>query len=734
MHAHALPLSAPFDSSGVALATVPASDGAAVTASWQAFAQAIAPLRVPPGLAATALVSPRLVQAWAQVLVMHWSRLERLGGLSLCEPLYLLDLAPGDGALASGVLSALQRELHAHGMVGWPVRYLLCPLNDEVASPAAQRPELQAFAARGWLDHATWTARSGQPLLLGASRFPLFGARNPVVALCAGGLSELPMQLYGTHFGALMQARASLGSADETHGSQAVALDWQDITSAELRAASSTTEAPEVALLEHYRASIPSAPILLSEASLAMVDALASFSAGRYLLLACDCGVTQEAQIRQGALGIPDQGLAGQVQLAVNFHALAWHQQHSGARAANLQCGDMAAVVHLACRDERLELDQEAWQSLLDCADQGHPADRWWLTHAAPCHAVDHMSFQLRNATYDPWALRALLDDLERGPEQDFAPASQAAIHDLRRSLGRGWRNLAAPQRDGALQLALTRLAFRLGDWSLAREVLGSANVGIAECPQLELQRAHLAVCTGSTPTALAHLARYVAQAPQDTWARELQERLHWRQTHRQGQRGHPVEGLQDGDLRLELLDEFHIGAWLHQYRDPSIAQQVGLPTLQTPQQALDYLNQIAQGDAAEYAVMHRELGFVGAVGLHSLGDMAHIHFWMGADHQGQGLGTRAAALLCQALRDGAMKHAFTSVHQGNPRSERLLLRIGFEPLPYKGEGGDAEYIFLHLALCDQALGLATHELQDRIARLCQAINQPLIHFEGEPE
>ncbi len=732
MHAHAPSHFANTVAPAGLIATLPAEDNEAVTASWQAFAQAIAPLLVPPGVAAASLISPRLIQAWTRVLVMHWSRLERLGGLALSEPLYVLDLAPGDGTLACGVLSALDRELHARGMAGWPVRYLLCPLRGDGHSTCGQRPELQAFAARGWLDHATWPARSGQPLLLGTSRFPLFGARNPVIALCAGGLSELPMQLFGTHFGALVQARANLGTADPIHRGQPLALDWQDITSAELRAASASTEAPEVALLQHYRASIPSAPILLSEASLAMVDALASLSAGRYLLLACDCGVTQEAQIRQGALAIPEQGAAGQVQLAVNFHALAWHQQQSGARAANLQCGDVAAVVHMACRDERLEIDQGTWQSLIECADQGHPADRWWLNHAAPCHAIDHMSFQLRSAGHDPWALSALLGFLEQGPPQDFSSATHAAIDDLRRNLRRCWHNLPTLQRDATLQLALTRLAFRLGDWPLARDVLGSAGKQFAGDAQADLQRAHLALCTGSTPTALAHLERYLAVSPHDTCARDLHERLCLRQALRQSQRWHPVEGLQDGELTLELLDEFHIGAWLHQYRDPQIAQQVGLPTLETPQQAEDYLDQVAQNDAVEYAVMHRERGFVGAVGLHSLGDMAHIHFWIGTDHQGQGLGTKAADLLCQALRHGAVNHAFTSVHQGNPRSQRLLLRHGFTPVPYQGEGEDAVYAFLHLALNDEASALSAEQLQERLARLCQAIGQPLIHHQGE--
>ncbi|MBA3774466.1 MAG: hypothetical protein H0X13_18845 [Ramlibacter sp.] len=124
MHAHvttAAPPSARTDHTGE-------------TGPWQPFEQAVAPLLLPAAEAAEAMASPRLARSWASALVMHWSRMERLGGLDLSQPLYVLDLAPGDGTLAGIMLSALEQEMHGRGMPGWPVRYVLCPLDGSCPS------------------------------------------------------------------------------------------------------------------------------------------------------------------------------------------------------------------------------------------------------------------------------------------------------------------------------------------------------------------------------------------------------------------------------------------------------------------------------------------------------------------------------------------------------------------------------------------------------------------------
>ncbi|MDP2371759.1 GNAT family N-acetyltransferase [Rhodoferax sp.] len=692
-------------------------------ATDQTFDQAVAPLRAPPQLAASLLVSPRLVQAWSELLVMHWSRMERLGGLDLSQALYVLDFAPADAGLACGMLPALERALQARGMLGWPLRYVLCPLHGATAQVDAwlRQPELQPFVQRGWLDRAIWRARTGHPLLLGASRFALFGARNPVVALCAGALSNLPMQLHGTHYGQLMQAHAALRPPEQATQPHRLDYTWRGVDTDAARCGS------DALLLEHYRVGVTRAPILLSEASLAMADALADFSAGCYLLLASDRGVPDERHIREGALTPPNEGTPGQLQLPVNFHALAWHQQQAGARVANLHCGELDAVVHLACRDDRVGLDEASWQGLLACADAGHPADRWWASATTPCHALTQLNFELRRSGYDPWQLTSLLQQVPALQPEVFASASEATLAALRHSLALSWRQLPRTQCSDALRVALVDLLLQLGDWPLARQVLQDSDATPTHAAPLELQRAHLALATGDTPGARWHLARYLACCPQDDAARDLDAFLERRQRRHRHQPWHMDDTWPADELRLELLDQLHFGAWLHQFRDPLTAPLVGLPSIATVGEVQAYLDDISQGEGAEFAVLHHDAGLVGSVGFGVLEDMAHIHFWIGADHQGRGWGTRAVALLCRALRVRGMRHVFTSVYRENIRSQRILARAGFVLLAHQGQGGDAAYQFLHLPLTDAATPSAPDELEHRLLRVCAAVGSPLL-------
>lgn len=687
------------------------------------FEQALAPLRAPRALAASLLVSPRLVQAWSDLLVMHWSRMERLGGLDLGQPLYVLDFAAADASLAGAMLPALECALQARGMLGWPLRYVLCPPPGAAALAETwlRQAELQAYVRRGWLDRASWQARTGHPLLLGTNRFPLFGTRNPLVALCAGALSNLPMQLHGTHFGQLMKAHTAMRPPEQATQPHRLDYVWQAVDHAPARRGGGAD------LLEHYRVGVVSAPVLLSEASLALVDALADFSAGCYLLLACDRGVADEQHIRHGALTPPHEGTPGQLQLPVNFHALAWHQQRTGARVANLECGDFDAVVHLACRDDRVGLDDASWQGLLACADRGHPADRWWACATTPCHALAQLNFELRRSDYDPWQLTTLLAHAQALRPEVFASASEATLNALRLSLALCWRHLPRTQCSDALRIALVGLLFHLSDWPLARRVLQDRADLPDGDPALELQRAQLALATGAMPQARAHLARYRACCPEDQAARDLEASLERRQQRQRASRWQTEDDLAQGELGLELLDEFHLDAWLRQVRDPHTAQLAGLPALGSWREAQAYLDAVSNGDRAEFAVMHRDAGLVGSVGLHALEDMAHIHFWIGSEHQGHGLGTRCAALLCDCLRRHGVAHVFTSVYRGNVRSQRVLARAGFVPIDHDGQGDDAVYLFMHLASRAGAPKLAADELARRLGRMCEAIGEPLL-------
>lgn len=671
------------------------------------FEEALGPLVTAPGQAAALLVSPRLAQAWAQALVMHWSRLERLGGLDLSHPLYVLDLAPADGRLACAVLAALRRELHARGMLGWPVRLLLCGRRDQADGRIAE------FAAMGWLDWAHWPGRAGQPLLLGASRFPLFSARNPVAALGAGAFSAAPAELYAAHFGQVLQAGFSLRP-----GTQALVCDWQ--------APGDGTKPDEAtaALLEHYRVCVASAPVMLSSASLATLDALADLSGGRYLLLAADRGVAQLVQIALGGLAAPADAAAGTIDRLVNFHALAWHQERSGARTRNLQWGHLDAVVHLACRDDVAPPDDESWETLVRWAAQGHPALRWRTVDGERAPDAERLALRLRESGHDPWTLGAVLEDSATMTEPELHDEGEAGATTLREELAACWHELPSFERTDGVRAALASLLLRLHDWPLAREVLHAASDSAH--PPLHFYRARLALATGQAAAARAHLARYLRECPGDAGALQWQEALAARQARHEASRWHPLESGCGAELVLELLDAFHVDAWIRMSVDKAAAELAGLPAVASEHDALAYLASLAPEQACEFAVMHRELGFVGIAGMRRAEDMAQVHFWIATPHQGRHLGPRAMRLLCACLREHGLAHAFTPVYRRNERSRCAMQRAGFATLAWQGHGADAAFEFMHLALREGTPPESAEQLVARVERLCRALGEPL--------
>jgi RimJ/RimL family protein N-acetyltransferase len=667
----------------------------------------------PPDAAIAALATPALARAWAQALVMHWSRVERLGGLDLSQPLYVIDLAPGDCGLAAAVLDCLRDELHAHGMVGWPVRYLLCPLDaTHAAAGLLSQPRLREYADRGWLQQASWQPRTGHPLLLGTSRFPLFGARNPVAALAAGSLSCLPTDLYAAHHGELFEARVT--AQDDGDAKWALQCDWRPV-------APGAAEPPVAKLLEHYRHAFDNAPLLLSEPLLALADALGDFSAGRYVLLAADRGVAADDDVRRQTMALPSRVAPSELELPVNFHALARHQQCHGARATALQHGEQDIVLHVACSEDLVGLDDASWDSLLACANRGHPAQRWWWSRESlHAHNLEDINFMLRGSDHDPWVLARVLQDSE-ALIRWAGEAGDTTVAAVRGNLRLAWANLEAARWSPAQTLAYATLQAQLRNWPALREALDGA-AGLDAC--FDLLRARLELATGGTAAAYARLRRRAGQDAIDEEAVRLHRLVRLRLRRWRRSRWH-LDGLPTPDgLSFELLDELHIEDWLHQYRDPHIARLAGLPALHSPAEAGAYLREVADAGGAEYAVMHAQLGLIGCAGVRATGDAAHIHYWIGNEHQGRGWGKRAVRALVALLAAAGVAHLFTSVHRHNLRSRKVLEAARFHPLPAELQT-DAEFTFMHAPL-RPGRPLATSALRHRLAAVCELIGEPL--------
>ena len=700
------------------------------------FADFCAPRLGPSQPVTAALASARLGQAWAQAVLMHWCRLQRQGGIDLSQPLWVLDLAPGDGSLAAHFLPPLWALLQGHGLQAWPLQVLACAAHPEqlqrLRSDWSQHPALDDHVQAGRLKAAIWPARTGAPLLLGDARAPLFGVRNPLVALALGGWSSQPAQWHGVHQGQCYSA------AVQATGSEVLALscDWQ----------------PAIAphrLLTHYAATIPEAPLLLSEQALGQVDALADFSAGRYLLLAADMGVSTERQIRDQALTPPTHWQPGEQWLPVNFHALARHELAGGADVVQQQCRDDGWVLHLSCRDDALGSDAASWQGLTQCVLQAQPDDAAMdddggedgvddnradsdadglsdvgaVPFSAPTDAA-LLAQQLRHSADAVAGLTHLLRDLDLA-RLVHDPLSAAA---LCRALMQAWAQTPRPQRAVALGLALGQVLVHVGAWGAARQVLAQCRAeGPAAQARLALWQVNVERSTGQTGAALrlnllaqaasANLADLKAQAA------ELRLRLNeWL-----GSAWYFHEHMHAGDLCLELLGAEHAHGLRQQLRDPQIADMAQLPM--QGEMLGQGLSQRRSPDAhsVEYALLHREHGLVGGIGFCHHADMAFFHFWIGTDFQGHGLALPALRLLMQVLPRAGVGQLFSAVYADNWRCRQVLARAGFARLAAPPGDACERSVWMHRSLDECAPAQSTAEIERR----CQVL---YAHLPAEPE
>lgn len=571
------------------------------------------------------------------------------------QVLWIIDLAPGNGERAWRVL----RQLASVRPRSPPLRYLACCRTEAQYQHLANHPCLQSLIACGSL----FLNRDG-------SGVPSHPVRNPIVVLAHDGFSAQAQALYAVRHGELLEAGSD----------HAGALLWRAF-------AGRDGLSP---LLSAYRQSLNSAAFTVPREAIATVARLLQVSGGRLLLRACDRGAKDLAQIRMGAL----QRVAGQP-LPVNFEIMArWHRANCG-NVQQLQRDDAGRVLHLAVHDIPSGHLRACLPEVLALA---HPDD-----HAQLLDAMNEVS------TLSPAQGLAMLH-AQGGDVRALAglaaritalipTLSGAALRQWREMLAQCWSQFYPPQTgsgDDHLRSLIGTLAMALQNWPLARTVLraqwrdaprdAGCWRGLAQCQSR----------TGGTRAALRSLAQAQTLGDQSSALRQCMAALVARRAAWNKRPAYREALARDGRLVLEPLDSDHAADFLRQYRDPQIGLMARLPAFADSAALHGWMEQRADdGQRADYAVVHADRGFVGAVGAHWQVDSAFIHFWLGADHQGAGLSARAVRLLLRQLCAYGVEHVFAAVHPDNHRSLRCLQRAGFSHLPIKAMAPDQALLFL---------------------------------------
>lgn len=355
-----------------------------------------------------------------------------------------------------------------------------------------------------------------------------------------------------------------------------------------------------------------------------------------------------------------------------------------------------SAGIDLALALVEADIGREApWTSrdgsFCSCGGPAHSASsplsclpRW--RRAIPCAAcivtarggdADATLALLRRSRHDPAVFLAACPALHRklSTEHNREPWVDA--------LAAIWRNRVCTPSKTRLYREIALACVHVAHWGLARRAL-SFGIGRhgASAEDLTL----LAWCeanTGALDQARSLIGRAMAKDSAHAGAKDLLRRLQrpllgaaaaspWRQCV-----WHPKR-----PLLLEPLHVHHARALHHQYRDSQIAMMTGLPSLPTVARAQQWIEtRLEHGGYADFAVMGRDAGFVGHVGLRVARPAAGFFFWIGADHQGKGYGTAAGRLLCSRALSLGLEWVFASAYRDNLRSIGALERIGFQRL-----------------------------------------------------
>lgn len=532
-------------------------------------------------------VAPQLCAAWAEAVLAYWRHVRQAGALDPGQPLYVFDLAPGDGALASHVLDRLQAE---PGLP--PLRYVLCLAHAVDADLLLGHPSLRSHRQAGVLDAlATGGGHGAQPgarLRLRSGRRLPVRAENPVVLLAWDYFGALPSELHGVHYGAAMTVRlareARQGQSDAVH------YTWSPSPGPAGAARGSST--PGEALLAHYAKRCNSNYLLLPLTASAALDHLAAWSGGRYLLLGADYGVSSERQLRLNGCCPPPEW-PPQFPVALNVHAMALAQQWSGAATWCQQLDDGGRVLYLAWRDGGVAPDGAALDAVVAALARAHPDDStalaWMAAGWDARQALAMAPAMLRLCGHDPALLRACLPAL-LAADTDCDGCALDAWHD---ALELTWRCYVPTLRYDDFYRQLAAMAAQIGHWGLARDCLRSGLACYGDDADDLYLLARYELATGRRDAAGQALALALTVAPDHAHCASLQAQLEasdpgpaWRQPS-----GTACE------LVLEPLQDSHAAALLRQYRDPQTAVMTSLPALETQQQARDWIAE-QNGDA----------------------------------------------------------------------------------------------------------------------------------------
>ncbi|WP_076998313.1 GNAT family N-acetyltransferase [Variovorax sp. KK3] len=581
------------------------------------------------------LNAPRCA-AWSEAILRYWQKLRATGRLDLSQALDIVGVLPPGDVSFRPLLDTLNAR--ATSVLGFPARIRYASL-----APDAPHKALLALEPTG----------------------------NPTVFLLHDVLHRLPQRLLAVHYGRLLEAdlRAAL-QPQATHNETM----WQPATV--------DAQEPEIAeLSREYLQEFNSAPLCLPTMALALIDTIHAHAGHGYLVLVGAPGTCSRHAVRMLDTGAVIGRYAQDRTLPVNFELMLrrWERHGAAVWQREIMHGWSLQAVVAGADDAKAMVERCVVP--LDGGDHGDipelvAAMRAVVRQDGPAAVLA----LLRRAHFDLEVFAAACPQLHRrwqGGRNIDRPAWSQALHAV-------WAQCAEDARTLQVQRDLAYCAMGIAEWSLAKKVWRNRlAIGGGDARDL-CQLAWCHVHTGDHAKAMSDIECAELLGPGDPGVVQIRRSIQHRLAAMDDPWRKPIVPP-CGPLTLEPLDMLHKDAMKHQYRDPQIAAMAAMPVWPAGDDTADWFTEHFLGaDRRDYAVMHRNHGFVGHVALDVTASAAMFMFWIGVDFQGRGLSVEAGRLLCAHARALGVQWIFTTAYDDNCRSLRALARIGFRRLPLR--------------------------------------------------
>ncbi len=262
----------------------------------------------------------------------------------LSEPVYVLEMATGSGALSFLLLTTLREKLAQFESLK-PVRlcYVMTDFAERNVVSWESDPAFQPFVEGGMLDFAVFRPETEDTLTLRGSGAVLRceTVANPVVAIANYFFDSIRQDFFQFENGVIRESRLTLFRelGDDTDPARTPRLDEIQLKDRFVPVYGDYYRDEEMdELLKQYRSDLPEGSVLFPVGPLRCLKNLRALSGGRLLLIASDKGF-HSLEYMRGHTATPYTPHPGSFAYMVNFHALgryfgniggqAWHAQEN---------------------------------------------------------------------------------------------------------------------------------------------------------------------------------------------------------------------------------------------------------------------------------------------------------------------------------------------------------------------------------------------------------------------